>query len=162
MTDDLSGNEGYVIRPATVDEIDVLTELRLAMFKAMGVEAEDLSQAIDPIRDYFQEHLPTGAFRVWVAEHNGTPIASIGLVLHSVPPSPHNAVGKEAYVMNLVTLPEYRRRGIAKRLLLHVLDVVRSEGIPGASLHASSDGCGLYEELGFVVSDEIPEMRLTL
>lgn len=150
------------IRRASIDEIDVLIELRLAMFEAMGVEAEVLAQTAVSIRDYFEQHLPTGAFRVWVAECGGQPIASIGLVLHSIPPSPGNPTGKEAYIMNLVTLSEYRRQGIAKRLLLHVLDVVRSEGVPKASLHASSDGRRIYEELGFSVSDEVPEMWLTL
>lgn len=162
MARTISGETEPVIRPASIDEIDVLTTLRLAMFEAMGCEGQELAQAINPIRDYFLEHLPTGAFRVWVAEDNGTPIASVGLVLHSIPPSPYNAAGKEAYIMNLVTLPEYRRQGIAKQLLCHVLDVVRSEGIPKVSLHASSEGRRLYEKLGFAVSDDRPEMRLGL
>jgi ribosomal protein S18 acetylase RimI-like enzyme len=92
----------------------------------------------------------------------GELIASIGLVVHSVPPSPFNRVGKEGYIMNLVTLPPWRRRGIARALLSHVLDVLRSEGVPVATLHASRDGWNLYEELGFAVKDELPEMRIHL
>jgi ribosomal protein S18 acetylase RimI-like enzyme len=92
----------------------------------------------------------------------GELIASIGLVVHSVPPGPSNPVGKAGYIMNLVTLPAWRRRGIARALLQHVLNVLRAEGVPVASLHASSDGHGLYEDLGFAVRDDLPEMRLRL
>ena len=92
----------------------------------------------------------------------GEPIASIGLVVHSVPPGPSNPVGKVGYIMNLVTLPDWRRQGIARALLTHVLDVLRAEGVPIASLHASSDGRTLYEELGFEIRDALPEMVLRL
>lgn len=162
MTNKSLNNAGYPIRVATIDEIDVLIDLRLAMFNAMGYEGHVLERAIIPMRNYFEQHMPTGAFRIWVAEHQGKPIASIGLVIHSIPPSPKNLVGKEAYVMNLITLPKYRRRGIAKRLLLHILDVVRCEGIPSASLHGTAAGRPLYEQLGFTISGDVPEMQLTL
>ena len=151
----------YLIRSASINEIERLVELRLAMFEAMGVDEQALDHIEVSMRDYFLQHLPTRAFRVWVADVEGLPIASIGLVIHSVPPSPHNATGKEAYIMNLVTLPEYRRQGIAKSLLLHVVDIVRSEGIPKLSLHASPAGWRLYEGVGFMVSEELPEMWLT-
>ncbi|MBU1050543.1 GNAT family N-acetyltransferase [Candidatus Bipolaricaulota bacterium] len=159
---DLLANDPTNIRLATMDEIDVLVELRVAMFEAMGHSKESLIPAIEPMREYFQQHLPTGAFRVWIAEYQGAPVASIGLVIHSIPPSPRNTRGEVAYIMNLITLPEYRRRGIARRLLLHVMDVARSEGIPKACLHASSEGRPLYEQLGFSISEDVPEMWRTL
>ena len=155
-------------------------------------DSAELGRTDAVTRSYFAEHMPTGAFRVWVAvvdeaaqrgivdvadsadEHSGIssrraddkrramPIASIGLVIHSVPPSPRNLVGKVGYIMNLVTLPQWRRRGIARALLEHVLGVLREEGIPVASLHAAADGRTLYEDLGFEVRDTLPEMRLRL
>jgi len=155
-------------------------------------DAVTLDRACVAARAYFAEHMSTGAFRVWVAVSSGadgddtgreagsgetgtccgrdvTPgksdgelIASIGLVVHSVPPSPCNLVGRVGYIMNLVTLPAHRRNGIAAALLDRVLDVVRSEGIPIASLHATRIGRGIYEQAGFDVDEELPEMRLTL
>jgi len=157
-----ASNKQLSIRPATLKDCDVLIELRLSLFEAMGYEDDALARLLDPTREYIESHLPTGAFRVWLAEYHGRPVASIGVVIHSKPPSPHNTVGKEAYIMNLVTRPEYQHQGIARTLLLHVLDVVRSEGIPRVSLHASSEGRQMYEQLGFAISDAVPEMRLLL
>ena len=158
----MSGSE-WTIRQATVDEIERLVDLRMAMFDAMGLLDEGNRERIrGDCCAYFEATLPTEVFRVWIAEIDGEPIASIGLVVHSIPPGPSNRVGKEGYIMNLVTLPAWRRRGIARALLEHVLGVLRSEGVPAASLHASRDGRNLYEDLGFKTRDELPEMGLRL
>jgi len=181
------------IRQADPGELEALVALRRKMLEDVGFdEPAELDRTDAAVRGYFAEHMPTGAFRVWVAvvdeaaqrgivdvadsadEHSGIssrgaddkrramPIASIGLVIHSTPPSPHNLVGQVGYIMNLVTLPPWRRRGIAHALLEHVLGVLREEGIPVASLHASAEGRTLYEDLGFKARDTLPEMLLRL
>ena len=163
MTEDASGSTDYSIRPATLHDVDILIDLRLTMFRAMGFDDEAVLHRVgEACRDYFLRHLPTGAFRVWVAEHQGTAVASVGLVLHSIPPSPKNLVGKEAYLMNLVTLPEWRGQGMARALLTHVLAVLREEDIPVVSLHATADGRQLYESVGFTILGDGPEMVLKL
>ena len=153
-----------VYRAATVNDLDALLQLRLAMFEAMGKAGPVLDAAIEPMRAYFAEHLPKGSFRAWIADVDGTAVASIGLVIHHSPPSPYNPVGKRAYLMNLVTLPPYRRQGIARNLMKLVLDVVQREGITQVSLHASPQGRALYEELGFRLyhREDNPIMELTL
>ena len=170
----------WTIRQATVDEIERLVDLRMAMFDAMDLLDEENRERIrSDCHAYFQATLPIEVFRVWVACVSGVDagdvtssdeagtcegglIGSIGLVIHSVPPSPSNSIGKVGYIMNLVTLPDWRRRGIARALLAHVLDVLRAEGVPIASLHASRDGRNLYEGLGFEPKEDVPEMRLSL
>ena len=110
-------------------------------------------------RPSFEDRIPQGFFRAWVAEDEGAPIGAIGLEIHRVPPSPNGLEGTEAYIMNLVTLPSYRRRGAATALLERVLETVDVDGIPLASLHATRDGRGVYRRAGFAVDDALPEMR---
>jgi GNAT superfamily N-acetyltransferase len=52
-------------------------------------------------------------------------------------------------VLNVYTHPDYRRRGLARRLMLAVEAWCREHGIPVLTLHASPDGQHLYESLGF-------------
>jgi len=157
----MSERRGYAIRPATLSDVDTLVDLRLIMFEAMGFDDDiQLERVAVACRSYLEQHLPTDQFRAWVAEAETGTIASIGLVLHSVPPSPRNLVGLEAYIMNLVTLPAWRRRGIARALLSHVLGIVREEGVPVTSLHTSAEGRRLYESLGFAILEDGPEMVL--
>lgn len=163
MTEAVSGNRHYIIRSATPDDIDVLIDLRLTMFRAMGFGDEAMLHRVgEACRDYFGQHLPTGQFRAWIAEAESKVVASIGLARHSIPPSPRNLVGLEGYLMNLVTLPGWRRQGIARALLTHVVEVLREEGIPVVSLHATADGRQLYENLGFAILEDGPEMVLKL
>ena len=153
----------WTIREGRAEEVDRLVALRRVMFEGMGIDdPEVLGQVAEASRKYFLENMPKGLFRVWVAEAGDELIASIGLVIHSAPPRPTNLVGKTGYIMNLVTLPAWRRRGIARALLSHVIEILRAEGIPLVTLHASDEGRGLYEELGFWVADSLPEMRLPL
>lgn len=153
----------WTIRATTVDDIPDLVTLRRAMFEAMGHDdSETLDRMCEASVRYFRQHVPTGAFRAWVAEADGRLVASIGLVIHSVPPSPGRSQGKEAYIMNLVTLPAYRRRGIAGALLDRVVEAARTEGIPLASLHATRIGRGIYDRAGFEIDEDLPEMRLRL
>ncbi len=158
----IDASDSVSIRAASIDDVDAFVRLRVALFEAMPHTDSPSPAVADAMRAYFLKHLPTGAFRVWMAECDGTPVASVGLVIHSVPPSPRNVVGKEGYIMNLITLPGFRRRGIARRLMTCVLDVVRLEGIPRVSLHAAPEGQRLYAQLGFVEASGAPEMTRAL
>jgi len=163
MTEVASDNRHYIIRAATSDDIDTLIDLRLIMFRAMGFDDEAMLHRVgEASRDYFGQHLPTGQFRAWVAEAESHVVASIGLVMHSIPPLPRNLVGLEGYLMNLVTLPRWRRQGIARALLTHVVEVLREQGIPVISLYATADGRQLYKSLGFTFLEDGPKMILKL
>ena len=65
-------------------------------------------------------------------------------------PTYHNPSGRKAYIMNIYTRPEYRRRGVA----YHVLDLLvrdcRERGVDFISLEATDLGRPLYEKYGFV------------
>jgi ribosomal protein S18 acetylase RimI-like enzyme len=47
------------------------------------------------------------------------------------------------------TRPEHRRKGIARRMMHHLIDEARARGLRYATLQASAMGEPLYDELGF-------------
>ncbi len=59
------------------------------------------------------------------------------------------AVGDDLSIQYVATEADYRRRGLASRLLLSVLAAARAEGVRSATLQASPDGLSVYERLGF-------------
>jgi ribosomal protein S18 acetylase RimI-like enzyme len=153
---------GWHIRTAVAADIPVLVALRRLMFVEMGYRDETgLSRMAEASTRYMEQELPSGEFRAWVAEAGAErrAVASIGLVIHRAPPTVRNLAGREGYIMNLVTLPEWRRQGIATALLRVVLDTLRAEGTPVAALHASAAGRAMYERVGFAATNE---MRLRL
>lgn len=150
----------FAIREARARDIPTLVALRRELFAAMGYrEPELLSQVANASARYFATALPRGEFRAWVAEVDGEVVGCGGLVIHTVPPTPRNLAGKEGYIMNMFTRPKWRRRGIGTAILSCILDQLRREDIPLASLHATLDGRPIYKRAGFTESNE---MRLHL
>lgn len=56
---------------------------------------------------------------------------------------------ENAYVNAVYVRPQYRRRGIAKRLMELVIAWSRERGCAGVRLRASDEGRFLYEHIGF-------------
>jgi GNAT superfamily N-acetyltransferase len=54
-----------------------------------------------------------------------------------------------ALLHNVHTLPEFRRRGFARRLVETAVAWCREEGFSRVTLNASAAGRPLYENLGF-------------
>lgn len=149
------------IRQATVADVPDLVQLRRMMFEAMGwgdqaqLDAGDAAAAA-----YFAEAIPGGRFHGWLAvTSTGVAVSSGGVVIDQHPPGPSNLSGQIGYIMNLVTVPRYRRRGIARRIMQAVLKWLTEQGIQQVALHATEVGRPLYKELGFVDGNEM-QLRL--
>jgi GNAT superfamily N-acetyltransferase len=89
-------------------------------------------------------------------------VGGAGVVQRRVPPYPIDrggditlAVGKQGVVLNVYTEPTWRRRGVAKLLMQHLLAWAADSGLDTLVLHASRDGRPLYERLGFVERSEM-------
>ena len=95
----------------------------------------------------------------WLVEHEGSPVASAGVMLLDWPPSPRDPRGGLGFVYNVYVHAGHRRRGIARVLMLAVHDWARDRELGAVALHASDDGQPLYEALGYVPTNE---MRLDL
>ena len=61
---------------------------------------------------------------------------------------------------SVYTAPEYRRLGIARRLMTMLLDAARELGVHRLLLNSSDMGRPLYESLGFVTPTREMEINL--
>jgi len=114
---------------------------------------------------YLREAVPVGEYFAWLAsphEDRSTIVAGAGVQIRRVLPFPpmgstvtRIAHGRQAIVLNVYTEPAWRRRGVAKLLMGHVIDWARAEQLDSLVLHASDDGRALYEKLGFVQTNEM-------
>lgn len=57
--------------------------------------------------------------------------------------------------MNMYTLPEWRRRGVARAIMAAMLSWLQAQGISAATLHATPQGQPLYEQFGFAPTNEM-------
>jgi GNAT superfamily N-acetyltransferase len=155
----------YTLRLATVDDIPALVNHRRRMFEDMyadkavvrdraAYEAMDTAYA-----DILRYEIPAGSTRAWVIDDSGTIAASGALKFTDWLPRPDGQRRGLVYVHSVYTTLEFRRQGLARRILQAMIGYCRENGWPRISLHASDMGRGLYEELGFLPTNE---MRLVL
>ena len=63
--------------------------------------------------DYYLKALQDGSHTAYLVFDGKNFIGAGGISYYRVMPTFHNVTGKKAYIMNMYTHPEYRRKGIA-------------------------------------------------
>jgi GNAT superfamily N-acetyltransferase len=149
--------ETLTIRLATPDDAALIAEHRALLFESTGkITSEDVPAMERRLQPQLYRMLRAGEYIGWLAEAaGGKVVAGAGVQLRTLLPRPETAIAREALVVNVYVWPDYRRRGLARRLMLAVLDWSREQGIERVALHASTMGRPLYESLGFTASNEM-------
>jgi GNAT superfamily N-acetyltransferase len=160
-------NSELQIRPVTPDDIEVISWHRARMFQDMRQLPDHLFESFRAqSREYLHAALASGDYIGWFifqTDHPQKILAGAGVLLRQVPPFPVSgennetaiADGRQALIVNVFTEPEWRRRGLARRLMEHILAWSRDQGIESLTLHASDEGRALYEQLGFTATGEM-------
>ena len=152
--------DGYAVRRASAEDINVLVAHRRAMFVDMGYRNETaLDSMASKCSAWLLERMNRGEYLAWLAiAPDGSIVAGAGLWLMDWIPHMIGS-GPRGNILNVYTAVEYRRRGLAGELVKAALQWCRSNGVDVVVLHSSSEGRHLYESMGFAGSNE---MRLTL
>ncbi len=139
------------IRRATVEDAEVLAELRTAMQRELREGKAETPEAWgEENRAYFQRAIPEGAFVAFVVEAEGRIVATSGMVMYEAPPTPGNPSGVEGYIMNMYTLPSWRGKGLATALVDELREHAREGRARRVWLRASDQGKPIYARAGFV------------
>lgn len=151
------GAQAPTVRPATVDDLDVLADLLAAYLEFYDVRA-DVARA----RAYLAAHLAAGTAVVLVAE-----CAAEGVVgfTQCYPTWDTLALGPHVVLYDLFVAPHARRHGVGRALLRGAIDAARRAGARGVSLetaHDNAEARALYESEGFVRVDRFRSYHLAL
>ena len=154
-SDPLDLPPGYTLRRALPADAPLIAAQREAMFTDMGTEYRE---AVAQFAPWVERHLRAGTYVGWFVEQ-GEVVAGAGLLLHDWSPHFLDPQPLRSYLQNVYTRPEHRGRGLARVLTQTAIAETRRRGIRTLSLHASKFGRPLYEQLGFIATNE---MRLVL
>ncbi len=145
--------QDLVIRDATAADVPRLVELRLAF------DAELAGGPLPPDREtehraqveaYLASRIPSGHFRVWVAEAAAHElVAMAGRIVVDRPPHPRSRRAPEVFVFNVFTAPAWRGLGVARALMESVIAEARALRARRVILRTSDAGRPVYERLGF-------------
>jgi len=145
------------IRAAGVGDAAIILDHRGSMFRDMkegtADERERMAEVAGP---WLAQALADGSYRHWLAlDAAGRVVGGGGVLLCPWPANPKDPCTERAVILNVYTEPEFRKRGIARQVMLTILEWLKQRGLRGVNLHASADGRPLYEKMGFEPTNEM-------
>ena len=145
-------------KKATIEDIDLLTKTRIEVLRAANKLSDDIdmSEVEKQSYEYYKRALLDGSHTAYLVFDEQKIVGTGGVSYFQVMPTYHNPSGLKAYIMNMYTNPEYRRRGIAIETLRLLVEDAKEKGMSAISLEATDMGRPLYEKFGFVkMNDEM-------
>lgn len=149
-----------IYKKATIENLDILTDTRIEVLKAANQLEDDvdMSEVKKQSLEYYQSALKDDTHVAYLIFDEDKFVGAGGISYFKVMPTYHNPTGRKAYIMNMYTKPEYRRKGIAIKTLDLLVQDAKKRGITAISLEATAMGRPLYEKYGFIAMND--EMEL--
>lgn len=152
-----------VYREATLADVAALARLRIDFLKEVQSPETHLidEEGLDKIlQDYFAEYLSNGDFVAYLALVDNEIVSTSGLCFSKIIPGFTLLDGRVAYIMNIYTLPQWRKKGIGKQVFHHILEAAKTRNYKRVLLHATEDGRPVYEKFGFRATSDEMELRI--
>lgn len=151
----------FIYKKAGEGDIDVLTKTRVEVLRAANLldESADMSGVEQESRKYYEECFKNDSHAAYLVYDSDRVAGAGGISFYQVMPTYHNPSGRKAYIMNMYTHPDYRRRGIAYHMLELLVKEAKDRGITQITLEATDMGRPLYEKFGFVPMESEMELH---
>lgn len=136
---------------AAPEDVELLIRLRMDFLaEEFGEIAPARREEIAvQLEDYFERHFADGSFFAFLAEQDNRAAGAVYLSISEVPAGPPFLNGKIGTVHNVLTYPQYRRQGVATKLMEALLAEAKKRGVASVRLSATQAGKQLYENMGF-------------
>lgn len=143
-----------ILRKATIQDIDLLIKLRFDyLIEDNGSLVQNEKIIIqEQLREYYGKHIQDNTFIGVIAEIDNRIASTAYLAISEKPANPAFITGKTGTLLNVLTYPDFRRKGIATKVITFLIDEAKRMGVSSIDLSATSDGKLLYEKMGFTIS----------
>lgn len=151
-----NAGQQIVYERATLSDLDDLIRLRIEFAIALGGEREpELIERIKiQLRSYFTKSLPARTSIWYLAKCNGTSVGAGGVMIREQPGNFANPGGIFGYVINMYTVPAFRKNGICGNILELLVKAGAHEGVMAFELHATEEGEPVYQKHDFKIHNE--------
>lgn len=140
------------------DDLTLFITMRIKQLREEGATEDiDLRPAL---QDYYTRHMADGTFVSWLAIDGERIVGTSGMSFVEKPPYFGCPSGKMGLLSSMFTDPEYRRQGIARKLLSLVVEEARNYGCGTVQITASNMGVLLYNNFGFEKNGNFMQYRL--
>ena len=146
-----------IYRKAEFQDIELLTETRLNLLKEDSGPITENEKILlyQSNKEYMKNGMLHNSFFAFLAFDLSDSfsenifVGTCSACLYAVLPGRKLPNGKHAYIQNTYVKPDYRGKGIAKKLVSFVIAEAMSMGYKDISLHATKMGQLLFKSCGF-------------
>ena len=141
---------------ATEDDAALMADYRVQFLaELLGQQKDELVQElIQNLEQYFRAAINSSNYIGWLAKDGDEVVSVGGMAIRTQPGNFKNPSGRTGYIMNMYTVPAYRKRGICKNILDRLIETGKRMGISAFELHATKDGEPMYQKNGFIIHGE--------
>ena len=135
---------------ATQTDLQTLVDMRIAFsIELMGTQTQvDINNLKTQLANYFTQAINQTCF-AYIAKQNNLVVGIGELIVRTQPGNFKNPTGIVGYLMNMYTLPAFRKQGICAQILNQLINDAKQKGITLFELHATQAGENVYVQNGF-------------
>jgi predicted acetyltransferase len=141
---------------ATPVDVDILVTHRIQF--ALELTGDQPTDKIDLVQKQLHHYFIEAMLNetcISVIAQSGEQVVGIGSMhIRTIPANFKNLSGKWGYIMNMYTVPAYRRQGICRKILDFLMEEGKKCGITAFELHATPTGAMVYQQAGFQIHTE--------
>jgi GNAT superfamily N-acetyltransferase len=139
-----------IFRKLNANDSGLFVKLRMYYLSTeFDINSINVNEIEDNLIRYFDEHILKNDFIGMVCEIDNEVVAAEFLIINERPSSPKFVNGKLGVLMNVFTYPDYRKQGIATKLIGKILEEADKENVSVIDLNATKEGENLYKRMGF-------------
>ncbi len=149
------------IYKSTIDDKENFIKLRVSLFKELEEidETTEIEELIKETGNYYTSHIDKDLF-CWFVKIDNNIAAVASMCIFCRIPYFQNPVGLEGYILNVYTLPKYRKKGAASSLINEIITFSKKSSLKKLWLNSSEAGKDIYKSFGFKENNN--EMELFL
>lgn len=138
-------------RMANHKDIDVLIKMRFDYFasESWEITKEKSDLIYSQLRAYYPKHLNLDFFAALTENDDGNIVSCAFLAISEMPANLSVPTGKKGTILNVLTYPEYRKKGCATNTMNLLIEEAQRQDLSFIELSASELGKPLYRKLGF-------------
>ncbi len=143
------------IRKVKINDLDIVVEMKMAMFREIGSVTMLQDNAESKIYEKYKELYVQDKCCHYLAYENGKAVACGGAVIKEDVPFCFFKTPMYGYVIDVYCVPENRRKGYASLIMKELIKWLKDKGVHTVRLKPSAVGRQMYEKLGFGDSGEM-------
>lgn len=154
----------FSIHKAGISDVDQIVKIRLAFLQELDRDllGDNYQKLLEQTKEYFVRKMQEQELHTWFVLEKEKIVASGSLLIIEMPPTIDGyGGGLEGYIFNVYTLPEYRKKGLAKKLTTEIIKEAKLKLCNRLWLMSSNDySAGIYTSFGFQHRDDVMDLTV--